>query len=136
MHFDNMFLLFLRMKSNMLRLDLNQLFNPFLLLKMQLMYEHHITVFVLSKYNFIYELFNIFLCCLIHYFFLCFLSYCTVIWKMGSKTAMKILRIINYSKKMKETKLGKVIFFLVSRVSYLFQELFVRYTLEWVQQPQ
>ena len=95
----------------MLRLDLNQLCYSFLLLKMQLMYEQHITVFVLSKYNFIYELFNIFLHCLIHYFFLCFLSYCTVIWKKGSKTAMKILRIINYSKKMKETKLRKVIFF-------------------------
>ena len=120
----------------MLRLDLNQLCYSFLLLKMQLMYEQHITVFVLSKYNFIYELFNIFLHCLIHYFFLCFLSYCTVIWKKGSKTAMKILRIINYSKKMKETKLGKVIFFLVSWFSYLFQELFIRYTLKWVQQPQ
>ena len=66
----------------MIRLNLNQLCYSFLLLKMQLMCEQHITVFVLSKINFIYELFSIkflmfiFYAIFIQFFFSFFVHIC------------------------------------------------------------
>ena len=93
---------------------------PFPLIKMQLMYEQHITVFVLSKINFIYEFFNV-----KKSKYSSFFSFSSLASEFVTKLKLKIIKIITQLRENKRNKDGKgdifsgfLVFLLISSLNF------------------